>query len=80
LERYTAVFKAVEINSALYRPHRSVTYERPAASVPDSFRFAVLQVCREGAEGIMMCLGRNSAAWQVARALGQMPSSGAQWR
>lgn len=41
LERYAAVFNAVEINSSFYRPHRPVTYERWAASVPEGFRFAV---------------------------------------
>ncbi|WP_243375156.1 DUF72 domain-containing protein [Microvirga solisilvae] len=41
LERYGAVFNAVEINSSFYRPHRTVTYERWAASVPEEFRFAV---------------------------------------
>ena len=41
LERYGAVFNAVEINSSFYRPHRRATYERWAASVPADFRFAV---------------------------------------
>ncbi|UVF21624.1 DUF72 domain-containing protein [Microvirga terrae] len=41
LERYGAVFNAVEINSSFYRPHRRATYERWAASVPEDFRFAV---------------------------------------
>ncbi|HEY8381293.1 MAG TPA: DUF72 domain-containing protein [Microvirga sp.] len=41
LERYAAVFNAVEINSSFYRPHRPATYERWAASVPEGFRFAV---------------------------------------
>lgn len=41
LERYARVFDAVEINSSFYRPHRVSTYERWAASVPDTFRFAV---------------------------------------
>jgi uncharacterized protein YecE (DUF72 family) len=41
LERYGAVFNAVEINSSFYRPHRLATYERWAASVPEDFRFAV---------------------------------------
>lgn len=41
LERYGAVFNAVEINSSFYRPHRTATYERWAASVPEAFRFAV---------------------------------------
>ena len=41
LERYGAVFNAVEINSSFYRPHRLATYKRWAASVPEDFRFAV---------------------------------------
>jgi uncharacterized protein YecE (DUF72 family) len=41
LERYGAVFNAVEINSSFYRPHRTTTYERWAASVPETFSFAV---------------------------------------
>jgi uncharacterized protein YecE (DUF72 family) len=41
LERYAAVFNAVEINSSFYRPHQAQTYARWAASVPPGFRFAV---------------------------------------
>jgi uncharacterized protein YecE (DUF72 family) len=41
LQRYATLFNAVEINSCFYRPHRFSTYERWAASVPESFRFAV---------------------------------------
>ncbi|MFL5342765.1 MAG: DUF72 domain-containing protein [Gemmataceae bacterium] len=41
LQRYAAVFPAVEINSSFYRPHRQATYNRWAATVPDAFRFAV---------------------------------------
>ena len=41
LERYAAVFNAVEINSSFYRPHQRKTYERWAASTPPGFRFAV---------------------------------------
>jgi uncharacterized protein YecE (DUF72 family) len=40
LERYAAVFPAVEINSSFYRPHQPQTYARWAASVPDTFRFS----------------------------------------
>jgi hypothetical protein len=39
LERYATRFDVVEINSSFYRPHRLVTYDRWAASVPDDFRF-----------------------------------------
>ena len=41
LERYAQRLPAVEINSSFYRPHRPQTYARWAASVPDTFRFAV---------------------------------------
>ena len=41
LERYASVFNAVEINTSFYRPHRLSTYQRWAAAVPESFRFAV---------------------------------------
>jgi len=41
LERYGAVFPAVEINSSFYRPHQPQTYARWAASVPAGFRFSV---------------------------------------
>jgi uncharacterized protein YecE (DUF72 family) len=41
LARYGARLAAVEINSSFYRPHKPETYARWAASVPDSFRFAV---------------------------------------
>lgn len=41
LERYAAVFNAVEINSSFYRPHQRKTYERWATSTPSGFRFAV---------------------------------------
>ena len=41
LQRYAAVFPAVEINSCFYRHHRPDTYARWAASVPSGFRFSV---------------------------------------
>jgi uncharacterized protein YecE (DUF72 family) len=41
LEQYAEIFRAVEINSSFYRPHRLATYQRWSASVPDDFRFAV---------------------------------------
>ena len=41
LQRYSALFPAVEINSSFYRPHRTATYVRWANSVPSSFRFSV---------------------------------------
>jgi uncharacterized protein YecE (DUF72 family) len=41
LERYARRFSAVEINSSFHRPHSRQTYERWAASTPESFRFSV---------------------------------------
>ncbi|EJM27484.1 DUF72 domain-containing protein [Pseudomonas sp. GM25] len=41
LQRYTAQFNGVEINSSFYRPHQRQTYARWAESVPDGFRFCV---------------------------------------
>lgn len=41
LERYAARFGCAEINSSFYRSHKRATWERWAASVPDSFRFSV---------------------------------------
>jgi uncharacterized protein YecE (DUF72 family) len=41
LERYSSRLNATEINSSFHRSHRPSVYERWAASVPPSFRFAV---------------------------------------
>jgi uncharacterized protein YecE (DUF72 family) len=41
LQRYAALFDAVEINTSFYRPHQPKTYARWAAETPDGFRFAV---------------------------------------
>ena len=41
LTRYSARFSAVEINSTFRRQHMQRTFEKWAASVPDSFRFSV---------------------------------------
>ncbi|WP_019142083.1 DUF72 domain-containing protein [Noviherbaspirillum massiliense] len=41
LERYAAVFPAVEINTSFYRPHRPASYARWRESVPSAFRFSV---------------------------------------
>ena len=41
LERYATRFCGVEINSSFYRSHRRTTWERWAASVPETFRFSV---------------------------------------
>jgi uncharacterized protein YecE (DUF72 family) len=41
LQRYAAVFEAVEINSSFYRPHRAETWATWGNAVPAAFRFAV---------------------------------------
>ena len=41
LQRYAAMFNAVEINSSFHRPHRPATWERWRDSVPAGFRFSV---------------------------------------
>lgn len=41
LERYSARFAGVEINSSFHRPHRASTWQRWAESVPPDFGFAV---------------------------------------
>lgn len=41
LQRYAAVFSAVEINSSFYRPHKRATYARWSESVGEGFRFCV---------------------------------------
>jgi len=41
LERYSARFSGVEINSSFHRPHRTSTWARWAEQVPDDFRFSV---------------------------------------
>jgi uncharacterized protein YecE (DUF72 family) len=40
LERYAAVFNAVEINSSFYREHRVATWDRWGRTVPAEFRFS----------------------------------------
>lgn len=41
LERYAAMFSAVEINSSFYRAHRPATYAKWSAATPCDFRFSV---------------------------------------
>ncbi|MEO6580624.1 MAG: DUF72 domain-containing protein [Sphingomicrobium sp.] len=41
LERYSAVFDGLEINSSFHRRHRPATWQRWAASTPARFRFSV---------------------------------------
>ena len=41
LQRYASRLNTAEINTSFYRPHAPAVYERWAASVPPSFRFAV---------------------------------------
>jgi uncharacterized protein YecE (DUF72 family) len=53
LERYASRFAAVEVNSSFYRPHRTTTYARWAASVPAEFRFAV-KIPRQVTHGLRL--------------------------
>ena len=41
LDRYSKVFNCCEINSSFYRPHKPITWERWAQSVPAQFQFSV---------------------------------------
>lgn len=41
LNRYAQRFRAVEINSSFYRPHRPSTYDRWAAETPEGFAFSI---------------------------------------
>ena len=41
LERYTAFFSAVEINSSFYHAHLPATYAKWRKTVPPDFRFSV---------------------------------------
>lgn len=41
LQRYSARFNCVEINSSFYRSHRVSTYQRWAEATPSDFRFSV---------------------------------------
>lgn len=41
LQRYARVLPCAEINSSFYRPHKTSTYEKWAASTGGEFRFAV---------------------------------------
>src|SRR6476646_6756940 len=41
LERYSALFSGVEINSTFYRSHRASTYARWLAATPPYFRFSI---------------------------------------
>lgn len=41
LERYSAVLRAVEINTTFYRSHKPAIFERWAKATPAEFRFAV---------------------------------------
>ena len=41
LERYSRVFRGVEVNSSFHHAHRPSTWAKWAASVPELFRFAV---------------------------------------
>ncbi len=40
LEKYAAVFPAVEINSSFHRPHRASTWQKWGDAAPEHFRFS----------------------------------------
>ncbi|GIW53118.1 MAG: hypothetical protein KatS3mg081_2473 [Gemmatimonadales bacterium] len=71
LERYAAVFNAVEINSSFYREHLEETYRRWAKSVPSGFRFAV-KVPR----WITHAKGLSASGADLERFLGQIRGLG----
>lgn len=72
LQRYAAVFDAVEINSSFYRPHRRETYARWAATVPSGFRFSV-KLARE----ITHDLRLRACARPLLKFLGEIDGLGA---
>ena len=72
LQRYAAVFDAVEINSSFYRPHRHETYARWAADVPTGFRFSV-KLPRE----ITHDLRLRACAKPLSKFLGEVTGLGA---
>jgi uncharacterized protein YecE (DUF72 family) len=71
LQRYAAVFDAVEINSSFYRPHRRETYAKWAASVPGDFRFSV-KLARE----ITHDLRLRASARPLVKFLGEIDGLG----
>ena len=73
LERYSAVFNAVEINSSFYRAHRRETYARWASTVPIDFRFSV-KLPRE----ITHTLRLRDAAEPLAKFVDEIEGLGAQ--
>jgi uncharacterized protein YecE (DUF72 family) len=84
LERYSAVFTAVEINSSFHRPHRASTWAKWRNSVPADFRFAVklpktvtherrLVDCGELLDVFLGEAGRLEEKWAVL--LVQLPPS-----
>jgi uncharacterized protein YecE (DUF72 family) len=72
LQRYAAVFNAVEINSSFYRSHRRETYARWAATVPSGFRFSV-KLARE----ITHDLRLRACASPLRKFLGEIEGLGA---
>lgn len=72
LQRYAAVFDAVEINSSFYRPHQRDTYARWAATVPKGFRFSV-KLPRE----ITHDLRLRACARPLSKFLGEVDGLGA---
>jgi uncharacterized protein YecE (DUF72 family) len=86
LERYAAVFPAVEINSSFYRPHQPKTYARWAESTPDDFRFSVKlpkaithEARLQGADELLdrFVLEAGELGHKLGCVLVQLPPSGA---
>lgn len=72
LERYGAMFNAVEINTSFYRAHKHATYSRWAVSVPKSFRFGVKMPREITHERKLVSVGRPLDRFIAeARALGE---------
>lgn len=84
LQQYARVLPCVEINSTFHRAHRTATYERWAATVPEAFRFslkipkAITHAHRLiGADALLEAFVRETAALGTKRGvlLVQLPPS-----
>jgi uncharacterized protein YecE (DUF72 family) len=70
LARYSGRFCAVEVNSTFYRPHRTTTYAKWAASVPAEFRFALKLPCAITHESHLVGAERVAAFLDESAGLG----------
>jgi len=73
LARYSRRLNCAEINSCFYREHKTETYRKWAASVPDDFRFAVKAPRTITHEGELRVQGEEALArfLQQTSALGE---------